>query len=317
MKHSLNNKHAWLLAIGFAMCAAFTAPSHGAGAVSQEQKKPSESFTQQMKEWRDKMSEAFRDSWAGWRGAKSEQSLGAASIDLREQNDSYMVRLNLPNRDISTVDIQFESGSLHIVAPAEKNAGRYEQVLKLEQAQPGAVVHIERRPKDNLIVVTVPKASAVAKVNPPVTPKPGAGTAPLDQWESDVFARMDKMHREMDRIFEDAFKGIRPGLSLEPKSFFDSPRFGSSLDLQEEGDNYVVRAYLPDRHMENVNVAVEGQTLRIEAKAEETGKKEDQKSLKTHRTQYAQVITLPGPVKADKMKVDKKEEMVVITLPKA
>lgn len=46
--------------------------------------------------------------------------------------------------------------------------------------------------------------------------------------------------------------------------------------------------------MENVNVGVEGQTLRIEAKAEVTAKKEDPKILETRGTQYAQVITLPN-----------------------
>lgn len=45
----------------------------------------SEGFVQQMKEWRKKMSEVFRDTWAG---VKSDHSIGAASIDLREQNDS-------------------------------------------------------------------------------------------------------------------------------------------------------------------------------------------------------------------------------------
>jgi HSP20 family molecular chaperone IbpA len=315
MKHPLNHRRARLLAVCLASSGILCGPIRGASIT--EEKKGSEGFVQQMKEWREKMSDAFRDTWAGWKGVKSDQSIGAASIDLREQHDSYMVRLNLPNRKLDTVDIKLDGGSLHIIAPAEKDAGRYEQVLKLSNVKPQAVLQIERKPKDNLIVVTIPKTSAVAEVKPPLAPKPAPDVAPLDRWESDVFARMEKMRREMDRIFEDAFKDISPTLSLEPSSFFDSPRFGSSLDVQEEGGSYVVRAYLPDRNMDNVNVAVEGQTLRIEAKAEVTAKKEDQKSLKTHRTQYAQVITLPGPVKGDQMKVDKKEGMVVVTLPKA
>ena len=85
-------------------------------------------------------------------------------------------------------------------------------------------------------------------------------------------ARMEKMRRDMDRAFEDAFREFRN--TPEHKGFFDEPRFGSSLDLKEEGDNYVVRVYLPDRDVQNINVTVEDRTLKIEAKEEQTTKKE-------------------------------------------
>ena len=125
------------------------------------------------------------------------------------------------------------------------------------------------------------------------------------------------MRRDMDRVFEDAFREFRG--APEHKGFFDEPRFGSSFDLKEEGDNYVVRAYLPDRDMQNINVTVEDRTLKIEAKEQETTKKEDEGGAlhSTRKAAYSQLVTLPGPVQSDKMKVDKKEGMLVVTLPKA
>lgn len=107
-----------------------------------------------------------------------------------------MVRLNLPNRNLDTLDIKLDGGSLHIIALAEKDAGHYEQALKLDNVKPRAVLQIERKPEEDLIAVTISKTSAV------------------------------------DRIFEDAFKDISPALLLESRSFVDSPRFGSSLDVQ-------------------------------------------------------------------------------------
>jgi HSP20 family molecular chaperone IbpA len=126
---------------------------------------------------------------------------------------------------------------------------------------------------------------------------------------------MEKMRREMDRIFDESFEEFR--LGTPGKSFFDRAHFGSSMDVQEEGNAYVVRAYLPERNMENVNVTGEGDLLRIEAEAEESEKKQESGTLKLQRAQYAQAITLPGPVQVEKMKVEKKEGMVVVTLPKA
>jgi len=37
----------------------------------------------------------------------------------------------------------------------------------------------------------------------------------------------------------------------------------------------------------------------------------------THKAAYSQLLTLPGPVQSEKMKVKKKEGMLVVTLSKA
>ena len=87
----------------------------------------------------------------------------------------------------------------------------------------------------------------------------------------------------------------------EFREFFNQSRFGSSLDIQEESGKYVIRAYLPDRDMNNVNVTVEGQTLKLEAKAENG-------MVFAQKARYSQLLTLPGPVQADKMAVERKEK---------
>jgi HSP20 family molecular chaperone IbpA len=69
--------------------------------------------------------------------------------------------------------------------------------------------------------------------------------------------------------------------------------------------------------MNNVNVTVEGQTLKLEAKAEKTEQKEKNGMVFAQKARYSQLLTLPGPVQADKMAVKRKENMLVVTLPKA
>ena len=75
---------------------------------------------------------------------------------------------------------------------------------------------------------------------------------------------MERMQSEMDRLFDEASKQFK----LKPsfRGFYDEPRFGSAMDLQEKDDSDVVRAYLPERNMKNVNVMLDDETLRIEAK---------------------------------------------------
>ena len=165
-----------------------------------------------------------------------------------------------------------------------------------------------------LIVVTVPKTTSLTAEAKPAPTLPDPALLPLTDWDREFFASMERMRHEMDQIFDDSFKEFR--LTPEHRGFFDEPRFGSSVDLHEEDNNYVVRAYLPDRDMKDVNVTIEGQTLKIEAKAEEPEKKEKGTAI-TRKAHYSQLVTLPGPVQADKMKVDRKTGMLVVTLPKA
>ncbi|MDP9292632.1 MAG: Hsp20 family protein [Verrucomicrobiota bacterium] len=315
MKNTSINRRAGFLAVGLLTIGiALAAPFDATAVTTAEEKTVPDGFIQKMKKWEDEMSDKFRDTFKSLRKEDKEQSIATASVDLREQKDSYTVRLNLPNRDLDKLTIKLEGDTLSIVAPAENKAWRYEQVVALNGVAPDATPTIERKQKDNLIVVTVPKASiAVSQGTPSAIPDPAL--MPLRDWDRDLIARMDQMRREMDRIFDESFRDFR--LMPEYKGFFDEPRFGSSLDVQEVGENYVVRAYLPERDMKDVNVTVEGQALRIEAKAEETEKKDDKGILKSHKAHYSQLVTLPGPVKADKMTVDRKEGMLVVTVPKA
>jgi HSP20 family protein len=322
MKHTWNSKRARLLAAGLALGAILLLAAPTA-AFAADEKKQDSGFLEKMGRWEDKMSDKFRDTWHKLWGddkgeSMSEKSIATASVDLREQKDSYILRLNLPNRDLDKVEVKLDGDMLHIVAPAEDKAGRYEQVVALADVKVNAEPKIERKPKDNLIVVTVPKSEGAAVAKTESTPSlPDPSLLPLTDWDRDILAQMERMRREMDRAFSEAFRDFR----LEPayKGFFDEARFASALDLQEEGENYVVRAYLPERQMKNLNVTVEGQTLKIEAREEETTKKEDKGEVlhSTRKAAYSQMLTLPGPVQSQKMKVDRKEGMVVVTLPKA
>jgi len=299
-----------LLSTGFILTRPFTA------IAAEDVKKSNQNFIEKMEQWQNKMSEKFRDTWKGLRGSGQGKSVSTASLDLREDTDQYTVRLNLPDRDLERVAIKLEGDTLRVVAPPAGNAGRYEQSVTLAGVASDAIPKIERKPKDSMIVVTVPKSATVAgKERSIMSPDPSL--LPLSDWDRDVFKRMEEMRREMDRTFDEAFGEFRA--APEHKGFFDEPRFGSSLDLKEEGDNYVIRAYLPDRDMQNIDVTVEDRTLKIEAKEQETSKKED-KAGPLHRTRkaaYSQIFTLPGPVQGEKMQVDKKEGMLVVTLPKA
>ncbi len=284
--------------------------------LATETKHEASGFLQKAEQWENKMSEAFRDAWKSLRGTGNDASVSTASIDLREHMNNYMVRLHLPNRDMNKVEVMLHEDILHIVAPATGKSGRYEETVTLAGADPNATLKIERREKDDMIVVTIPKSAATAEVNRSrVSPDPLL--APPSDRDRDFLGRMEKMNRDMDKIFEESFRDFR--LMPEYKGIFDASRFGSAVDLKEAGSNYVVNAYLPDREIKDVNVTVEDRTLKIMAKAEMSTSQSDngKGSAITRKEQFSQLLTLPGPVQADKMKIERKADMLTVTLPKA
>jgi len=109
---------------------------------------------------------------------------------------------------------------------------------------------------------------------------------------------------------------------LEPRlSFFnDISGYSLSLDVRDLKDHYEFRAFLPDAKSSDVNVSLlDKQTLKVEVsnKSTETSKQKSANGNVTKWGQYAQIISLPAPVKGEQMKIDRPNHELLITLPKA
>ncbi|MEY3896128.1 MAG: hypothetical protein RLZZ214_1648 [Verrucomicrobiota bacterium] len=284
-----------------------------AQAASTGEPKHSPAFIEKMKHWQNEMSEKFSETFNALRkeDKSGDKSIAMVSVDLREKSDSYILRVHLPDRNVDQVEVTLENNSLSIMAPAEGKAALYQQTLTLTGLAAGAKPVIERRKADNLMIVTIPKAAAA----PAEDKEPPTAESPVESWDRDVLDRMDRMHQEMNRIFKNAFQDFRS--MPEHMGIFDEPRFGSSFVVQDEGDQYVVRAYLPERDLKDLKVNVQGKVLKIEAQAETTGERNETGAVSSYKAAYSQTLTLPGPVLSEKMKVDRKDGMVVVTLPKA
>ncbi len=80
-----------------------------------------------------------------------------------------------------------------------------------------------------------------------------------------------------------------------------------------------VRAYLPDAERKDVKVTNDGdQTLRVSVSHRKQQKRQDEsgQAIFSELGQYEQLVTLPEPANTNDMKVDTRENEVVITIPK-
>jgi HSP20 family molecular chaperone IbpA len=133
-------------------------------------------------------------------------------------------------------------------------------------------------------------------------------------WEDQFTNRMQRIQKEMDDLFRDSVNDLDTGA-------FAGPRFDASATVQDRGDNYVATFNLPKRDLSNVKVNVKDGILSVNASAEQTTRsnpadKNNAGSETEMLNEYEQLVTLPGPVDASRMKIDKHGDSVVITLPK-
>lgn len=270
----------------------------------------------------DRMTRRFHEQWHELREsvagkAAAVDSLAIASVDLRERHDGYTLRAHMPGRDVGKVEVVFEEGkTLRITAPAEGKLASYEQKIVLEGVAPDAKPLVRRRAETHVIVVDLPKAAGVVESSPKeASAPPSSGGRAGEPWDRLVLGRMEQMRREMDRMCEQAFEewDDLPG----PSEFFDRARFGAAVDLKEEAGSYVVRAYLPERNAENAKVMVEKGRLRIVAASEDSSERNGEGLVWRRKSEFVQIIDLPGPVDAAQLKIERKEGLVIVTLPKA
>ena len=138
----------------------------------------------------------------------------------------------------------------------------------------------------------------------------------LDNW--DPFKEMHSMQDRMNQMFRGAFNHFQQ--SDDFGALFRDHPFAPDIDMEDKGDHYLVTVDLPGAEDSQLDVKLEGQTLTISGSVQSESKETDKgKVLRRERRsgKFQRTVTLPGPVKADKMTTTNKKGVVTITIPKA
>jgi HSP20 family protein len=115
------------------------------------------------------------------------------------------------------------------------------------------------------------------------------------------FGRLANLQDELDRLFE------------SPVAVW-SPR----LDVQEDKDNFVIRAELPGLKREDIEVSLHDGALVIsgERKIEKVEEGVEVHRQERYHGKFQRALTLPTPVAADKITAQYKDGVLTVTLPK-
>ena len=125
---------------------------------------------------------------------------------------------------------------------------------------------------------------------------------------NDPFARM---HREMDRMFEDFFGGARgaggSGLLLKP-----------SIDIAESRKAYRISVEVPGIEPEQIDLHVEGDALVVSGEKQQESEDDDEGFHRVERTygQFRRVLALPDDADPEGIKADFKRGVLKIKVPR-
>ena len=137
-----------------------------------------------------------------------------------------------------------------------------------------------------------------------------------DEW--DPFREMERMREEIDRTIRRATEQFR--LDAPSTPWMREAGYSSSLDVRDRGDRFELRAYLPDAETKDVKVKDDGnRAVRVSVSHRRQQKKQrnGEETMFSELGTYEQLVTLPAPVNTKDMKVDTRDNEVVITIPKA
>lgn len=131
----------------------------------------------------------------------------------------------------------------------------------------------------------------------------GLNLAPYGIW-----GQLERMHREMNRLFEEALSPFRDGNFFSPLTH----------SVKEEGENIVVTMELPGIDAQNMEIdAAENYiTIKGEQREERSGDENDYRFMERHYGAFQSTIPLPKKVRPEAAEASIENNILKITVPK-
>jgi len=153
-----------------------------------------------------------------------------------------------------------------------------------------------------------------------MTPFPwGFGMDPFGEMQGDVFGDMRRMREEADAMMRRAFDEMRDGRA---RSYSDMGMLGSTpdMDIEEDGDRYVVTMDLPGVAKDDVRVEARENHLQISGTREERvmESSEGEGFIRRERRvgSFSRTVPLPGPIDPGRMEARLEDGVLTIMAPK-
>lgn len=148
-----------------------------------------------------------------------------------------------------------------------------------------------------------------------LTPFRWGRKSPASGREFDVHP-LDLFQREMNRLFDEFFKGT--GLRPLSEDFEYFGRFTPQVNMTEDEKSIVVSAELPGLDEKDIEISLSKDSLTIKGEKKEESEHKGKEAYYMERSYgaFTRVLPLPKEVDTDKAEATFKKGVLTITLPK-
>jgi HSP20 family protein len=140
-------------------------------------------------------------------------------------------------------------------------------------------------------------------------------TKELELWNKDfpVPRAIDRLQREMNRAFDDFFRGDL----FDTSSNLNQP-WSPAVDISETKDSYLIHAELPGVKKDEVKITMHDNLISIRGEKKSETEKKDENYHRVERSYgvFERSFSLPGTVKSDAIDAKYDDGVLTITLPK-
>lgn len=140
----------------------------------------------------------------------------------------------------------------------------------------------------------------------------------LIKWEQKKPAPFQSLRDEMDRVFDDFFRGWPA--TVTARTSLAEGAFVPSVNVREEKDRFLVDVEVPGMAREDIKLAVEENYLTVSGERKMEKKEKEEGGWRIVESSYGsfrRVIPLPDAVEAGKAEAKLKDGVLRLTLPKA
>ncbi len=128
----------------------------------------------------------------------------------------------------------------------------------------------------------------------------------------DAFSELDRMRRQMDRLYEGMGTGAAGQLSAGVFPL---------VNLTEDKDNFYIRAELPGIKAKDIDIQAAGNNISISGERKISAENQNA-NAKYHRRErdagkFSRVIGLPNDIKSDGVDAKLENGILILTVPKA
>ncbi|MCA9405074.1 MAG: Hsp20 family protein [Candidatus Omnitrophica bacterium] len=130
----------------------------------------------------------------------------------------------------------------------------------------------------------------------------------------DPFEHMERMRQEMDRIFESSFNGFGGAQSM----FSSNMSFDYDLDIKDTDDGYEITFDMTGFDKDKVDIQINEDSITVKGEQSRQDSQQGPDGSFSTKSFGSFVKTIPLPSDADtaKVKTEKKENSLIITMPK-